>query len=232
MRLLIAAAVLPALLLMGYVFTKDRVEKEPIGLLVKLLIAGAFCCVPASFLEGALLGVAQWFFADEALVFIEAFLVVAVAEEGCKLIALRLFSWRSPAFNYTFDGIVYAVAVSLGFAALENFLYITSYGLEVAVPRGLLAVPGHAAFAVFMGVYYARAKQFAAAGDPAGQTRSMRSAFLVPALLHGFYDYCLMSGYELLSLFFFGFVLVVDYLTWRTIRNSSEADRPIDMPPF
>jgi len=138
MRLLILAAVLPALLLIVYVYRKDGIEKEPTGLLVRLFLAGCLCCIPASVLESIFLGIAEGFFMDTALAFIEAFLVVAVAEEGCKLIALRLISWKNPAFNYTFDGIVYAVCVSLGFAALENVMYLSSYGLNLAVPRAAL----------------------------------------------------------------------------------------------
>ena len=230
MRLLILAAVLPALLLIVYVYHKDGIEKEPTGLLVRLFLAGCLCCIPASVLESIFLGIAEGFFMDTALAFIEAFLVVAVAEEGCKLIALRLISWKNPAFNYTFDGIVYAVCVSLGFAALENVMYLSSYGLNLAVPRGLLSVPGHAAFAVFMGVFYANAKRCAARGDAAAASRSMRLAFVVPVLLHGFFDFCLMSGSEALGLVFFGFVIAVDILTLRVIRRSSKADSPIDPP--
>ncbi len=230
MRLLILAAVLPALLLIVYVYRKDGLEKEPVGLLIKLFLAGCLCCIPASILEGVLLGIAEGFLTDTALAFVEAFLIVAVAEEGCKLIALRLISWKHPAFNYTFDGIVYAVCVSLGFAALENVLYLSSYGLDLAVPRGLLSVPGHAAFAVFMGVFYANAKRCAACGDAAAASRSMRRAFVFPVLLHGFFDFCLMSGSELLGLLFFGFVIVVDIATWRLIRNSSKTDSPIGPP--
>ncbi len=87
-----------------------------------------------------------------------AFLVVAVVEEGTKFVFLKLRTWRDPNFNFRFDGIVYAVFVSLGFAAFENINYVLGYGLTVALPRAVLAIPAHMGFAVFMGLFYGRGK--------------------------------------------------------------------------
>lgn len=81
---------------------------------------------------------------------------------------LHARTWRNPNFNYRFDGIVYAVFVSLGFAAFENIQYVLHYGLSVALPRAIFAVPGHMSFAVFMGLFYGRAKLYEAWGDGAG----------------------------------------------------------------
>ena len=230
----ILAAVVPAMILMYYIYRKDRVEKEPAGLLLKLFIAGAVSTGAAIILEIAAeyleVNVLTQVNAGAATFAIVDATMVGIIEEACKFFFLKRITWKNPNFNYTFDGIVYAVCVSLGFAALENVLYLTSYGLELAVPRGLLAVPGHAAFAVFMGVFYADAKRCAALGDAAAASRSMRRAFFLPVLLHGFYDFCLMSGSDLLGLLFFGFVIVVDIVTWRLIRNSSKTDSPIGPP--
>jgi len=227
LRMVLAAALLPAVVLMVLIYRLDRVEREPIGLLLALAAAGAFACIPASLIESFLMAFVQRAVSGETLAFVEAFFVVALAEEGCKLFFLKKLSWRSPAFDYRFDGIVYAVAVSLGFAALENVMYISSFGLELAVSRGLLAVPGHMTFSVFMGLAYGDAKQFEADGDEANRRGSMRRALLVPMLLHGFYDYCLMSGSEILALVFFGFVVALDVAAWRTVRGRSGRDAPI-----
>ncbi|MBR0313176.1 MAG: PrsW family intramembrane metalloprotease, partial [Oscillospiraceae bacterium] len=166
----LAAALLPAIFLLRYIYRHDTIEKEPVGLLLSLLVMGCLSALSSMVLEAVgerLLGILVS--PDSRLYVIAlAFLVVAAVEEGTKLFFLKLRSWNHPAFNYRFDGVVYAVFVSLGFAALENVQYVAIYGLSVALPRALLAIPGHMSFAVFMGVYYSRAKYLAVRGDREG----------------------------------------------------------------
>ena len=114
--------------------------------------------------------------------------MVAVVEEGTKLFFLKRRSWRDPNFNFMFDGIVYSVFVSLGFAAFENIKYVFTYGLSVAMPRALLAVPGHLGFAVFMGVFYGRAKLCESRGQYFASKVSMAMGYVAAVFLHGFYD--------------------------------------------
>ena len=136
----VLAAVLPAVFLMRYVYRKDTVEKEPPALLASLALMGVFAALAAMVLErigGSILNrlvspSSRWY------VILLAFLVVGAAEEGCKLFFLKRRSWWDPNFNYRFDGVVYAVFVSLGFAAFENVLYVFRYGLSVVLPRALL----------------------------------------------------------------------------------------------
>ena len=156
----VLAAVLPAFFLLRYIYRKDTIEKEPGYLLWQLLLGGVLAALASIVLEtlgSAILNntVDQ---RDPKYYIIMAFLVVAAVEEGTKLFFLKRRSWRDPNFNYMFDGLVYSVFVSLGFAAFENIKYVFSYGLSVAVPRALLAIPGHMGFAVFMGIFYGRAK--------------------------------------------------------------------------
>ena len=151
----ILAAVLPAVILLRYIYRTDTVEKEPPGLLVLLLLMGVVAALCSGILEGlgeTLLN-ALVDPGSPAYTILLAFLVVALVEEGTKFILLKKCTWYHPAFNYRFDAIVYAVFVSLGFAAFENIQYVLNYGLSVALPRALLAVPGHMSFAVFMGLF-------------------------------------------------------------------------------
>ena len=90
--------------------------------------------------------------------------IVAFSEEGAKYFLLRRRSWHSAAFNCQFDGVVYAVFVALGFALWENISYVLMYGLSTALVRAVTAVPGHACFGVFMGVWYGLAKRLTAQG--------------------------------------------------------------------
>lgn len=229
MRVLLALAVLPALVLMLYVYKKDTIEKEPLGLLLLMVAAGALACIPASFMEKLLLAVLNRFTALSPLTFsaVEAFLIVAFSEEVCKLILLKKLSWNSPAFNYRFDGIVYAVFLGLGFAAWENILYLFRFGPGVLVSRGLLAIPGHMTFAVFMGLHYANAKLCERSGDRELSRSYLRRALVLPMLLHGFYDFCLMSNLQILSIVFFAFVLLLDVFAIKTVKHQSKGDRPI-----
>ncbi len=186
------AALLPPILLLLFVWHKDA-TKEPFRQLFKAVIFGALICIPAVFWEsfmGTLL-----FNGEEPTTIIgttlNAFLCAAVPEETLKLIALWLVLRRNPYFDEHFDGIVYAVCVSLGFAAVENVGYVLNHEeawVSVAVTRALMAVPGHYAFAVFMGYYYSM-YHFVR-----HDTTTAISILLVPVLAHGIYDSLAMSS--------------------------------------
>ena len=117
----ILAAVLPAAFLLRYIYRHDTVEKEPPGLLALLLGMGVLAAVCSGVLEGLAQQVLNLLVSPRSPVYIAllAFLVVALIEEGTKFWLLRRCTWRLPAFNYRFDGMVFAVCVSLGFAAYE-----------------------------------------------------------------------------------------------------------------
>ena len=153
------AALLPALFLMRYIYRKDTIEKEPPGLLTGLAFLGVAAALVAIVLETLGKGILQAFLSedDPAYSIIFAFLVVAVVEEGAKFLFLRWRTWKDPNFNYRFDGIVYAVFLSRGFAAFENISYVMGYGLTAALYRAVLAIPAHMGFAVYMCYFYARA---------------------------------------------------------------------------
>ena len=139
-----AAALLPAIYLMRYIYRKDTVEKEPPMLLMSLLIYGVIAALISIILENIGTKVLDSLM-DQSTVgytLVLAFAVVAVVEEGAKFAMLKRRTWNDMNFNYRFDGIVYAVFVSLGFAAFENIGNVLGYGLSVAPARALLAIPG------------------------------------------------------------------------------------------
>ena len=152
LNIILAAALLPCAVLLYYIYKKDKIEKEPTGLLIKLFIFGCISTIPAVILEMVGTNVLAAIGLDPnsvLFILIENFLVVGFAEEFSKRFMLKLGSWKDPNFNYIFDGVVYAVFVSVGFAALENVGYIMSFGLEVAPIRGLAAIPLHAICGMF-----------------------------------------------------------------------------------
>lgn len=225
----ILAAVLPAVFLMRYVYRQDRIEREPMGLLVSLIGKGILAALAAIVLE--MLGQSILNACMEPdhprYVFFLAFVVVAAAEEGAKLFFLYRRTWQDPNFNYRFDAILYAVFVSLGFAAFENVKYVFSYGLSVALPRAILAVPGHMGFAVFMGIFYGRAKRCADWGRRLGCKGNLALSFLFPVALHGVYDSCCMMGTNRSTLVFVIFVAVMYLLVYWLIRRESRTDAPV-----
>ena len=229
LSLYVAAALLPAIVLLRYIYRHDTVEKEPPGLLLQLLGLGVVSALCAGVIEALAQTVLDRLVdpASPAYVVILAFLVVALAEEGMKLFFLRRRTWREPAFNYRFDGIVYAVFVSLGFAAFENVQYVLRYGLSVALPRAVLAVPGHMSFAVVMGVFYSRARFCENRGDERGCRHALWSGYLAAVSLHGFYDACAMIGSGLSTVLFLVFVVWMFQKTYRLVKRESALDSPV-----
>ncbi|MDO4503517.1 MAG: PrsW family glutamic-type intramembrane protease, partial [Coriobacteriia bacterium] len=225
MEILLAIAVVPGLVLMGYVYAKDPVEKEPVGLLVKLFALGAASALLAGVIEIALDAPVRTALGYQSLAYLLAhnILVVALVEEGCKFLFLKKSTWRSSEFNYLFDGIVYAVFVSLGFAVLENVIYVFEYGFATGIARALTSMPGHAVFAVFMGSFYAKAKLADVRGDVAGRQRNLRLAVVMPVVAHGAYDVLASIGSDLSVALFLLLLVVLFGLGLRLVRRESKA---------
>ena len=229
MAVYVLAAVLPAVFLMRYVYKQDEIEREPTHLLVSLIGKGILAALAAIVLEMLGQSVLNALVDPEnpIYVYLMAFLVVAAVEEGTKFFFLYRCTWRDPNFNYRFDAILYAVFVSLGFAAFENVKYVFSYGLSAALPRAILAVPGHMGFAVFMGVFYGRAKRCHDWGNGFGCKVNLILSYLFPVFLHGVYDTCCMLGTNRSTLVFVAFVLAMYLIVFRLIRRESRTDGPV-----
>ena len=232
---LLLAALVPAVFLMVQVYRLDRIEKEPAGLLLKLALFGALSGLAAGAIEGALTRVLDVTLGGGMLrLMLENFLAVALVEEACKRWVVLKFAWRHPAFDYRFDAVVYCVFSALGFAALENILYVAEYGFAVAVSRALLSVPGHCFFAVYMGIYLGQAKMAERAmqwyyielpDESPGQY--LRASLLVPALLHGFWDFSLSVGGGLMTVLFYLFVLAFFIDAYRKLRFAAGSDEQL-----
>ena len=149
-------------------------------------------------------------------------LLVPLAEEGMKLLALRS-THRDPNFNYTFDAVVYAVFVSLGFAAVENIMYVVTTGFSTAVVRAIFSIPGHAMFGVVMGAGLARAKGLEVQGDFTAAESAKNRAWITAAVLHGFYDFLLVGFGAVFYVYFAGLVIYVI----RLLKKSAGEDTPL-----
>ena len=147
-----------------------------------------------------------------------AFAVAGFTEELFKFIALYLLIWRNPNFNEKFDGIVYAVFVSLGFAMVENIMYVLEGGHQVALSRAWTAVPAHAVFGVAMGYYFGIAHMYEELRKP-----YLRKAFIVPFMLHGVYDFILMAGSPILLSLFLPFLIYLYISGLKRMKTISDA---------
>lgn len=184
--IILAAAVIPCLVFIWQLDHFDRFKKEPRRLLFKLLVAGMASTLAAIVLELILTPLAT-FLPESIAVPAEAFLGVAVPEEAVKLAAMLLIVSHRKEFDELLDGAVYGVSVAMGFALLENILYVFGSGeaMSVALLRGVTAVPLHALAGGFMGLAVARFKL-----ESRG---SIGSGFIVAVFIHGIYDWFLMD---------------------------------------
>ena len=254
--LLIVLALLPAAGLLFYIYKMDRVDKEPKGLLTGLFFIGVGSVIPAMILEMLLHSCLNALFfgvfsSDEPTYFsggvtqffyylLYSFVIIALIEEGCKWLFAFLLTHKSKSFNCLFDGVVYTVFVSLGFAAAENILYVFQYGIGNAIARMLTAVPGHCFFGVIMGYFYSKWHLTHQAGQleshlrmnriiPAGASNFRSGGLLVlsiiaPTLAHGFYDFCALMDhwiYIILFLLFMGFLY---FLCFRGVSKLRKID--------
>lgn len=224
---LLVAALLPAVVLMSYVYKKDGVEREPVGLVTRVFLLGAASGIVAGIVESILISSLESMLAPGVLlIVIEYFVCVAAVEEACKFACLNTVKKR-PEFDYVFDAVVYAVAAALGFAALENVFYVLDGGLETAIMRAILSVPGHASDGVVMGVFYGLARQRELHGNKAAARTFYWLAFLLPVIEHGFYDAALSTESDLLSMAAILFDLAFIGIAFVLVRRISASDRPL-----
>lgn len=228
--ILIAAAVIPAVLLLVKVYKADRLEKEPITLLISLVFWGILSTLIAIALEMIGTMVLDFLFVPDSRIYniLMYFVVVGLSEEWAKYVLMKYRTWKNPNFNCQFDGVVYAVFVSLGFALWENLSYVGRYGVSIAIVRALTAVPGHACFGVFMGVFYGAAKRWENVGCKDKAKFCLSLSLLVPALIHGLYDFIATIGTNYSALLFIAMVALMFFIALRLVRLSAAADSYID----
>ncbi|MEO5685468.1 MAG: PrsW family glutamic-type intramembrane protease [Chitinophagaceae bacterium] len=158
--LLLALAIAPGLAIILYIYRKDSYDKEPKKYLAVSFILGMLSVLPAIALQLA----GKAFFGDmgrsSSIAFYAffAFIIVAASEEGSKFAMIKWYAYPKPHFDEPFDGIIYSAMVAMGFATVENIMYVTRSGLGTAILRMFLSVPAHASFGIIMGYYIGLAK--------------------------------------------------------------------------
>lgn len=185
---ILITALLPVAILVYYIYNRDKQAPEPTGQLMKAFFYGVLS-VPVSLCISIPLGLLGFYPSEAVTVWGSirtAFFAAAVPEEIAKFAMLWLLLRKNPYFDEKMDGIVYAVCISLGFAGLENIMYLFSNAesfLAVGLSRAIFSIPGHFCFGVLMGYYYSLVRFY-----PMSLNRNKVLVLAAPIIAHGLYD--------------------------------------------
>lgn len=219
--LLFLLAILPVIILGCYVYTKDK-NREPMRILIKLFSGGLLAAVLTVIITCIIQHYVPFFDkgyeSDTIGIFIYSFIIVGFVEELSKWIMLYLFSYNDKEFDELYDMIVYSVFVALGFAWIENLLYVYDGGITTAILRIFLAVPAHVSLGIFMGYFLSLAKLADINGKIKIHKKYMLLSVFIPFLFHGIYDYCLFSENIILIFLFLLFVVVLYISAFRKLK--------------
>lgn len=185
---LLALALAPGIAIIFYIYSKDKYDREPFRNLFISFLLGVLSTLPAIVVQTLAGPWLERAFNTSSITYyiVFAFGLVGFSEEGSKFIMLRAYAYRQRAFNEPFDGIIYSVMVSMGFATLENIGYVLQHGYATGLLRMFLSVPAHAAFGVLMGYHTGLAKF-----DPQNAFRHKATGLLLAILFHGAFDFFL-----------------------------------------
>ena len=174
---LITSAIIPPLLIAFFIYRNDLYEVEPHRLLIKTFFLGFLITIPMILIE---LLTGEIF--DNILLY--SLLGVALVEEGIKYVTLLLYNYKKDDFNEPYDGIIYSVMLTMGFALVENVMYVIQGGGEVAILRMFSAIPLHATCGIIMGYFLGKAKM-----EHQNIEKNKILALVIPTIIHGLYNY-------------------------------------------
>ena len=212
-HVLLFLSVLPAALLIIFIYRQDKYQKEPFKSLCKAFFGGmlavVFTIVTVRIIDYTI-GLIPYL---NQTVFYDSFITAGIPEELCKFLIFMIFIWNDKNFDEYFDGIVYASFISLGFATVENIMYVMPGGIGTGIVRALISVPAHFLFGVILGYFLSLAKFNS---DKKG--RYIIIGLLIAMAAHGLFDWLLMFSDRIggaLSSFIYTFFIAGDVMLWR-----------------
>ncbi|MBR3210527.1 MAG: PrsW family intramembrane metalloprotease [Bacilli bacterium] len=227
--ILLILAVLPVLAIMLYVYHKDG-NKEPMKLLIRLFLSGILSCFVVLTISRIMEMFLPFMNSTETFldVLLYAFIGVAFIEELCKWFMTYIVAYHQRDFDEMYDGIVYSIFVSLGFAFFENIVYvIRTSSINTALIRAVSAVPSHACDAIFMGYYLSVAKQYSIRKEKELEKKNIILSLVIPIVLHGIYDFCLMSGQSIFITVFIVFIIFLYLASIKKLKRLSNRNKKI-----
>lgn len=226
MNFLIWLAILPSIIIGLLVYKADKVEQEPKKELIKALFMGVFSVIITLFLSWVM-GIMKINYntLNSIQIILYSFIGVAFVEEISKWIATKLLITNNKNYNYLFDGIVYAVFVSLGFATIENILYTLSGGVITAIVRAIVTVPSHAFYAIFMGYYLSKSKESKIEANQHDNIKYTLYSILIPTILHGIFDSLLLLENPILLILFLFFVVFLYIISIQKVKELARSEK-------
>ena len=212
-HVLLFLSVLPAALLIIFIYRQDKYQKEPFKSLYKAFFGGmlavVFTIVTVRIIDYTI-GLIPYL---NQTVFYDSFITAGIPEELCKFLVFMIFIWNDKNFDEYFDGIVYASFISLGFATVENIMYVMPGGIGTGIVRALISVPAHFLFGVILGYFLSLAKF-----NSGKKGRYIIIGLLIAMAAHGMFDWLLMFSDRMggaLSSFIYTFFIAGDVMLWR-----------------
>ncbi len=230
-------ALIPPVMMVVLIYFLDKKEHEPIQALVSAFCSGMVSVILLVCVQVIFRFVFFWDIptpeSDLPAYLMYHLLIIGILSGGCKLAAFMVTIWKSPNFDYTFDGIVYAVTISMGFAVLDNIgrIYL-SPSTGNLMTNALIYVPATAAFSVIMGLFISRAKLASVDNDRNGFIKNFALAFAVPSVLQGIYSALINGGSDIFQFLSFIFVAALDLVVIAVLKNEMENDSQLYFTSF
>lgn len=217
---LLILAICPVLAFLFWIKLKDKYESEPIKILFKYFLLGIIVSIIAFFIEERL--ILNDFFIGQTYNFYLSFIVAGLVEEGLKFLVLFVFLIKEKEFDEKLDGIIYSIFLALGFACIENILYIIyeeeNLVYQVSIMRAIISIPAHICFSTTMGYYLSKYKFESA---KIKKRQYLIISFLFPIVFHGAFDFILMIDKK------WSIIIFMVYLTFLLKFNLDKLDEYI-----
>ena len=214
---LIIIAIIPAIIIIAGIYLSDRHDREPFKVLFFTYVLGALMVIPSIIVEEILIKFN--IFPSVFGAFFNAFIVAGFTEEYFKRWAILKYSYKTKFFNEKLDGIVYGVFAAMGFATIENIIYVAyryTNNPFIGLYRGIFSVPAHAVFGITMGYYLSLARFDL---DLKRKKMNMRKSLYMPLIMHGIFDFILMAGIPQLTLIFVPYVIFIWWINQRKLAS-------------
>lgn len=227
--ILLLMSLVPILILLRVIYNLDKIEKEPKKILLALFIGGVLSIFLIKILALRYQSLIPFLIEDYSQsekykIFLISYGEIGLIEEFCKWILIVILCWKSKSFNYIYDGIVYAVFVSLGFACIENIISFSNMDFSTLMLRSVFTIPAHATFGVIMGYYLGYAKYYKKRSYSYSSFKMLYSALFIPVILHGTYDLLLGFNTNISIFSFYLFVLFLFIISILKINKISKLD--------
>ena len=217
MNLMIAlvASLIPVLIILAIIYNQGEVKKQPLWILGLLFLGGILSWVMVRYISKYL---GNDIYKSQIEVsenlgnkgfFLVSFGIIAVIEEVSKYIVITIMCFKNKFFRNPYDALMYAVCISLGFAFIENIMYINNFGIGVAISRAIFSIPAHASFGIIMGYYLGVSKLCKENSNDSYSALMRYCAFFIPFIFHGFYDYLLNFNTESIYIIFLVYVIIM-----------------------